>query len=283
MKRYVLLILAVIFSLSMMSCSKVPAGNVGIKFYLLGKDKGVDYDVLTPGRYWIGINEELYLFPTFTQNYVWTQNKTEGSENDESITFQTKEGLTVNADVGITYHINPSFVPKIFQMYKRGINEITDVFLRNMVRDAFVQAASNNEIEYLYGIGKTELLKDVERIVKSQVDSIGIVIDKIYLIGNMRLPKTVVEALNRKIEAKQRAQQRENELREAEAQAAKKVAEAEGKAKSILVEAKAQAEANRILAKSLTKELVQYKSIEKWSGKLPTYTGGGAIPFINIK
>ncbi len=63
-------------------CSKVPAGNVGIKVYLLGKSKGVDTEELPVGRYWIGINEELYKFPTFTQNYVWTKNINEGSIND---------------------------------------------------------------------------------------------------------------------------------------------------------------------------------------------------------
>ena len=52
MKRTFLSIFSVVILMTMItSCSKVPAGNVGIKFYLLGKDKGVDYDVLTPGRY----------------------------------------------------------------------------------------------------------------------------------------------------------------------------------------------------------------------------------------
>lgn len=51
-------------------CSKVPAGEVGVKVYLLGTDKGVDHEVLGPGRYWIGINQDLYLFPIFTQNYT---------------------------------------------------------------------------------------------------------------------------------------------------------------------------------------------------------------------
>jgi len=31
------------------------------------------------------------------------------------------------------------------------------------------------------------------------------------------------------------------------------------------------------------KEYVNLKAIEKWDGKLPTYTGGGPIPFLEIK
>ena len=118
-------------------CSKVPAGNVGVKVYLLGGEKGVDSEVLRVGRYWIGINEDLFLFPTFTQNYVWTKDATEGSPTDESITFQTQEGLGVNADIGISYHIDTDKVSLIFQKYRKGVDEITDIYLRNMVRDAF--------------------------------------------------------------------------------------------------------------------------------------------------
>lgn len=279
MKKLLLLLIA---CLAIVNCSKVPAGNVGIKFYLLGGSKGVDHEALSPGRYWIGWNEELYLFPTFTQNYVWTKNSNESSPNNESITFQTKEGLEVNADVGITYHLKPSKVPEIFQKYKKGIEEITNIFLRNMVRDAFVSAASTKEVESVYGKGKSDLLTEVQNSVKKQVGPIGIEIDKIYLVGSMRLPPTVIAALNNKITATQRAQQRENELREAEAEAKKRIAQAEGEAKSKLTIAEAEAKANQVLAASITTTLVNYKSIEKWNGALPQVSGG-ATPFINLK
>ena len=170
MKKMFLLAIFMIGLLSVTSCSKVPAGNVGIKFYLLGNSKGVDTEELSPGRYYVGVNEELFLFPTFTQNYVWTSDITEGSENDESFNFQDKDGLELNADIGITYHIDPTKVSIIFQKYKRGINEITDVFLRNMVRDALVSASSQQNVEYIYGVGKTALVEAIaQRIVDKKV------------------------------------------------------------------------------------------------------------------
>ena len=52
-------------------CSKVEAGYVGVKVYLLGGSKGVDSEVVGVGRYWVGWNEELYKFPTFQQTVVW--------------------------------------------------------------------------------------------------------------------------------------------------------------------------------------------------------------------
>lgn len=282
MKKVSIIFALMCFVFGMTACSKVPAGNVGVKVYLLGKSKGVDTEELPVGRYWIGWNEELYLFPIFTQNYVWTADSTEGSPNDESITFQTAEGLSVGADVGISYHIDPTKATSIFEKYRKGVEEITDVFLRNMVRDAFVKAASTKPVEYVYGAGKSELITSVEEMVKNQVESTGIIIERIYLIGNMRLPNTVVEALNAKIKATQQAQQRENEVREAEAEAKKKVAEAQGFAESTLLKAEAQAKANKVLAASLTPELVRYESIKRWDGVLPKFTGSGPVPFIQV-
>jgi regulator of protease activity HflC (stomatin/prohibitin superfamily) len=57
---------------------------------------------------------------------VWTAGNDEGSETNESINIQTKEGLTVNADVGIQFRIDPTQANELFQMYRKGIDEITD-------------------------------------------------------------------------------------------------------------------------------------------------------------
>ena len=268
--------------ISLAACSTVPAGNVGVKVYLLGGDKGVDSEVLGVGRYYIGWNEQLYIFPTFMQNYVWTKGVTEGSPNDESISFQTMDGMTANADVGISYQLEPDKISKVFQTYRRGVDEITDTFLRNMVRDSLVKEASSKPIEYVSGAGKAELMSAVQKDVQDQVADIGIKIDKIYWIGEIRLPDTVIASINAKNAATQMAQQRQNEVAQATAEAQKKVAEAKGDAESVLLRAQAQAAANKELAASITPELVQYKALEKWDGTLPKMTGSGAIPFVNV-
>ena len=264
------------------ACSYVPAGNVGIKVNLLGGEKGVESEVLGVGRYWIGWNEELYVFPTFMQNYVWTAGVDEGSPNDESISFQTADGMTANADIGISYSIDPEKVSIIFQTYRRGVEEITDTFLRNMVRDALVKQSSNKPIEYVYGAGKSELLASVQKDVADQVAPLGINIGKIYWIGEIRLPPTVIDSINAKNAATQMAQQRQNEVAQAKAEADKKIEDARGEAESILRVAEAQAKANKLLAESLTTEFVQYQAITKWDGQLPKMTGSSAVPFIDV-
>jgi regulator of protease activity HflC (stomatin/prohibitin superfamily) len=218
------------------------------------------------------------------QNYCWTagNNSECGSASDESFSFQTVDGMVASADVGISYNIDPTRASDIFKTYRRGIEEITDTFLRNMVRDALVKNASTKAIDYVYGAGKAELIESVLSDVQKQVGSQGINVTKIYWIGEIRLPPQVIERINEKNAAIQQAETRRNEVQSAKAEADKTIETARGRAQSVKIEAEAQAEANRILSLSITSELVKYKAIEKWNGELPRVSGSGAVPFINI-
>lgn len=286
-------IATVLLCLAMAACSKVPAGNVGVKVFLLGGDKGVDTQELGPGRYWIGVNEELYLFPTFSQNYTWTAEPIDEDGNgsisdneklDESISFQTVEGMVVNADVGISYTVDPTKVSVLFTKFRKGIDEITDGYIRNMVRDALVSAAGGRPIETVYGAEKAALMVEVEKRVREQVEPFGIRVERLYWAGQMRLPQTVIDAINAKIQATQFAAQRANEVAAAKAEADKAIEAARGEAESTLLRANAEAQAIKVKGDALAENprLIELSAIEKWDGTMPTFVGGGAMPFVQV-
>lgn len=277
-------ILAAALVLSIAACSKVPAGNVGVKAYLLGSSKGVDTEELGPGRYYIGWNEELYLFPTFTQNYTWAKDCQDGDCTNEELGFQTVEGLAVTADVGISYHISPDKAAAIFQKYRKGVDEITDIYLRNMVRDSLVKNASSMPVETVYGAGKTRLIAQVQADVAQQTKDIGIVIEKIYWVGELRLPQTVVQSINAKIQMTQQAQQARNQVEKAKADADIKIATATGAAESLRIISEAQGNAIREKGRAISEnpQVIQLTYAERWNGILPRVTGG-AVPFLNVE
>ena len=283
-----LLVLMAVFAIAITACTPVPAGNVGLLVDTLGSDKG-SIKVLPIGRYWVGMYEELYIFPTFKQTVTWQTEgtNTKGESVNESISFQADGGMKINADFGVTFTVAPDKVEHLFLTYRRGINEIADTYLRNYVRDALVTTASSMPVEALYGSGKAKLIDDVTEMVRSKVSAEGILIEDIYVIGDMRLPAAVIEAINSKSTATQAAMRAENELRTSEAEAKKNVAAARGRAEALLVEAEAQAKANQLMSQSLTPQLVELEQIkretevqkqwiEKWNGTTPqTVTGEG--------
>lgn len=252
----------------------VSPGYVGVVVDMLGDNKGVEAKELHVALHWIAPWKHVYQFPIFEQN-----DTSEGDRN--GFNFQTSEGMAVSADIGITYHLRSESIPVIFQRYRRGMDEITHVFIRNYIRDAINKSASRTRIEDLYS-GKESFFEDVEKHVKADLAPIGIELSRIYLIGRFHFPTTVISALNAKIEAMQRAQQRENELREAEAEAKKQVAKAEGQAKCAILKADSEARANAALSQSITAELIHWQAVQKWDGHMPHVTSG-AMPFIEVK
>lgn len=267
-----LISLGVLISLS--ACSKVPAGHKGVIVNLYGSDKGVSEETVGVGRYYLGWNKEMYLFPTFLQNYTW--------KGDEAIVMQTSEGLSITAEVGVTYEIKPENVSKVFQKYRSGIDEITHTFLHNMVRDAMNHVSSSMTVEEIYGLKKDYFINKVNEIVKYESLESGINVDKIYLIGSFNLPDSVVSSINAKIQATQNAIKVENEVATSKAEAQKTIVAAEAEAKRILIDAEAHAKANKLLSESLTENFIRYQTLLKWNGELPKITGN-TIPMVNIK
>jgi regulator of protease activity HflC (stomatin/prohibitin superfamily) len=252
----------------------ITPGYVGVVVNMFGSDKGVEEDELQVGAHLIAPWKVVYQFPVFEQNHLW--------DGYKQFTFQTSEGLVVEAEVGITYHLQPDKIHILFTKYRKGMDEITDVFIRNFTRDAINKCASKLKIEDLYGTAKEKFMDDVQSLVRNDLHNLGIVIERIYLVGNLHFPQSVVKALNAKIEAVQRAQQRENELRESEAEAKKQMAKAYGEAESALIKARAQSEANQIISQSLTTELIYWQAVQKWNGQLPTALGNPnmMLPFM---
>lgn len=252
----------------------IPPGYVGVVVNMFGSEKGVEENELQVGAHIVAPWKFVYKFPVFEQNHLW--------DGSKKFTFQTSEGLVVEAEVGITYHMKHDKIHVLFAKYRRGMDEITDVFIRNFTRDAINKFASKLKIEDLYGTAKEKFFDDVQTAVRTDLQDLGIVIERIYLVGNLHFPDSVVKALNAKIEAVQRAQQRENELRESEAEAKKQMAKAHGEAESALIRARAQAQANQIISNSLTSELIHWQAVQKWDGNLPQVLGNHSmmLPFM---
>lgn len=258
-----------------MSIETIQAGYVGVRVNLYA-DKGVNNEVVGTGRYFVGINEKLYAFPTFNQLRSY----------DEQFSFQTSDAMDVFANVGVEYNIDPAKAALIFETYRKGIEEITNINLRQYISDALIKHASTMDINALTQGGKTTLLESVTKELRSKLDPVGIRIIKLSWTGDLNYPQQVKDSINAKIEATQRALLRENEVAQSKAEAEKLRVAAQGEADARLTRARAEAEAIAIKAKALrdNPDVLKLNAIEKWDGKLPVYSAGVApTPFLPIK
>lgn len=265
------------------ACTRVEPGYVGIKVNMYGSQKGVEDFPLQTGRVWLNpFTEEIYKFPTFQQTVVWTSNNTEGSPNDDSITFNSVEGAVINTDIAISYLVIGEKVPQIFVEFRKDADYISDVYIRSQVRDAFSRVASTMKTIEIFGEKKQELLKSVKEDLNTNLEPRGFKFDMISLVGEMRADQTVQKSINAVIEATQKAIEAENKIRQSDAEAKQAVAVAEGKANAITKMAEAQAEANRKIAESVTLPVILWNAIEKWDGVSPQVLGGNPSTLMQL-
>lgn len=287
-KRVIFAGLIALGAVGLTGCERatVPAGYVGVKVDLYGDEKGVQQQEVGVGKYWLTWNEEIYQFPTFNQlnNY------------EQPFNFQTKDSMTVTAKIGVEYYVDRSKVTKIFQTYRKGVQEITDVNIRQNISDALIKEAGTMDIGTLAGDGKSQLLDRVTKTLKGKLDPIGIVIVKLSYTDDLGYPPQVTASINAKIEATQKALLRENEIQQTKAEAQKQIEAARGEAESARLKAQGEADAKVALAKgeaesiqlrgdSLRKnpEIMQLEAINKWDGVTPVYmTSGAQTPFVTL-
>jgi regulator of protease activity HflC (stomatin/prohibitin superfamily) len=274
---------------------RIDAGHVGIKVKLAGSARGVqDIPVVTGWVMYNPLTEQIVSFPISVQNVVWTASANEGRSVDESITFSSQEGVNVNSDIGLSFHIDSAKAPHLYLRFRQpDVLVLADGYVRNAVREAFNDIASRMAVQEIYGAGKGKLVADVSARLRDVLGNDGFIIDQLTINGALRLPDNVAQAINRAMEATQNAIQAENRVRQVRAEAEQNVAQAhggaeaarqraEGEADAVLIRARADAKSNEIIRLSTTGTVLQYRAIERWDGKLPMMQSGDKLPLLTF-
>lgn len=278
--RSAIAILAVAVSmLAGSGCTRIGPGHVGIEVDLAGSQRGVqDFTLKTGWVFYNPASTDVKEYPTYVQTAVWTKSPHEGKPVNEEITFTTGDQMKVDADISLAYHLVAEKVPAFYVKFRSDdLDQFTHGFLRNLAREKFDNIAGKYKIEDIMG-DNAQFLADTRKVLQESLDPQGVILDQFGFIGAPRPPPSVVDAINEKVKAVQQAIMVENQLRSSKAEAQKRIAAAEGEARS-----------NQVLTSSLSPTLLEWRRLElqgqaisKWNGNLPTYSGGGAIPFLQI-
>ena len=276
--------------------TRIDASHVGIKVNLAGSSRGVqDMPIVSGWVLFDPLTEQIVAFPTSVQNLVWTKSPDEGRPIDESITFSSQEGVNVNADIGLSFHIDPVKAPHLYLRFRQNdLLQLADGYVRNSVREAFNDEASRMPVQEIYGAGKGRLVSGVMKELASVLGKDGFLIDQLTINGALRLPENVATAINRAMEATQSAIQAENRVRQVKAEAEQAVAEAHGAAEAarerasgeadaVLIRARSEARANQIIRLSTSSSVLQYRAIGRWDGRLPMVQGGDKTPLLTFE
>jgi regulator of protease activity HflC (stomatin/prohibitin superfamily) len=267
-------------------------GYVGIVFDKISHQ--VTTGALEPG--WAFINpftQAIQEYPVTIQTYSMVQKGSEGQvEGDDSIKVQSNEGQQVNLDVVIQYQVIRQEAGQLYQDWGGAdISTVEDRVVRQYTRSQVPVVAARYGWEEITSSKRGQIVGEITEALQDEFTRRHLQMVS-FGIREVHLPQSLQQALDTKIQAQQAAEQQKYQLEQAKVRAEQDVteaqgranalkAQAEGEAQATLVRARAQAEANQVIAKSLTSELIRYRQIDRWDGKLPVFSGGGATPLID--
>jgi regulator of protease activity HflC (stomatin/prohibitin superfamily) len=227
-----LLIAAFVVVILLFNCvTRVGTGRVGV-LTLFGR---VDPQVLTEGIHLIN--------PLKTNNEMSIQTQT----IKESASVPSSEGLVMNLDTSLIYHVNPDKAAEVFQ--KIGSNYeavVVEPTLRAAIREATASHTAN-----ALSTGEREMVaKQISEQLTAQLNLRGLLVESV-LLRDIQLPQT----LKASIEAKQQAEQ---EALAMNFRLQKEKQEAERKR----IEAAGIRDFQQIVAQGISTQLLEWKGIE---------------------
>ncbi len=169
---WIIPVLIAVAAAMMSSFARVLPGNVGIRVNNIAG--GVSPNSLGVGWYFAPPGTHIYEYPVFTRTYTWTANSTEERQVDERFNFQDKNGLALSADVAVSYHVDPQRASILFQRYRTDMDLIIAGPLRNAIRNAIVERASQLGVEEIYGPHKSELITTALKQVQAFFAPVGL-------------------------------------------------------------------------------------------------------------
>lgn len=287
--RFSSILFTTLLGTSLSSCGILPGTNVttvepgyaGLKIQLYGGEKGIENAKVVTGRVWYnGYTEEVVVFPTFINTYPFTQAATEGSPTDESVVFSVG-GSPVSADVGVSFGFSTEALPgttktklhQFYETYRKTPEQFRANELRNGLRNCFGEVAENQKLTpAMLPMNQQKLVAGVRNCTEKRFPII--IVQDISLLNPLRLPPEIQKSIDEQFAAQQAAQTAESNRRKVEAEAASNVAKAKGEAQVTIEKARAEAESNRLLANSITPQLLELERlrvervrVEKWNGQ----------------
>ena len=202
-----------------------------------------------------------------------------GTSTDTStsaIFGETSDAIGIYVGMNCTAMIEEKDAAKFLYRYNNTpLETIIDTDIKKMVEDRFnLETAKYTSTEL--SSKKGEIMEAVKTYVVDYFADYGITITVLGMKEGISYENPAIQAaIDEKFASEQQLviQQNKNEAN---------IAKAEAEAQALILAAEAQAEANRILAESLTDEILAQMYYEKWDGKLPYLYGSDGDTLIQV-
>lgn len=220
--------------------------------------------------------EGLHVKRPFSQKVVRVDIKIQKMQVDASAA--SKDLQEIRAEVALNYHLDPSKVGELI----KGIGpDFRKIIIEPAIAEVTKQTTAKYTAEEMI-TAREKVRADVRAALGTRLLPYFIIVDD-FSFMNFDFSEQFNRAIEEKQTAAQNALKAERDLVRIKTEAEQLVATAKANAEAKVLNAQAEAESLRLQRQVLTPELIQLRAIEKWDGQLPTYSGSGAVPFLNLR
>ena len=266
-----LAVTVVVIGIMASCCTTIDSASVGIKFKKWSSNAALKGGVEGTCRGWVWYNpitESIFEYPTYIQRVTY-----------EPFTVNPKDAAIFSMTPTLAYQIDEAKAVDIFVKYRKPVRELEMGYINTCIFEAYRTCANNYTSDELMA-NRAKFENEVRARLDESMNREGFIVRE--FTTKIDPPASLTAAINAKNEAVQNALKAENKVKEAEAEAKIAIAKAKGEAEAQRIQGDGEAYYNRVVAASRNALLVQQYAIEKWDGKLPTYNGSNALPFINL-
>ena len=242
--------------LALLCLERVSVGNVGV-VYSAG---GVEDQTLAQGWHFISPFQSVKQFPISQQQLVLSNNPADYNateHQDWSIDAPANGGM-VKINMTVNYNFLPDRVVDVYKQFNGMSGEtIVESRVQNSIIAYVKEVTPQFSVMDIYSDKKSEVNQAISEYLADKLgDEYGINVISALVI-DVQLDDALQEKIKAKEQAKQDAEIAELEKQTAVAQAEVAKTKAQAEADVKVIEAQAEAEANRIIAESITPELIQ--------------------------
>lgn len=222
----------------------VDAGETGV-YSLFGK---VNDNELHSGFHLVNPLGKVNKLSVRTEEYTMSVVANEGNkQGDDSIDALTKEGLKLNLDITVLYHLQED---KASDVYRDIGLTYDEKVIRPEIRSSIREVISQYTAKEIYSDKREESNKKIFDILKNNLEPRGIVLETV-LLRNVALPENLAKSIQEKLQAEQEAQKYDFILDKEKKEKQRKVIEAEG-----------QRDSQKIINESLSPNYLYYLYIQ---------------------
>lgn len=216
------------------SYATINAGEVGVVW----TPNGIDKTVYKEGAWHIGVYDHVTVYNARSQG------------RDEQLEVLAANGLRIEIDASVRYHINPEEVIAID--HDLGIHYYS-ILLGPTIRSQARRVVGRYQPEEIYSTQRETIERLIREGVEKAIEGRHIVLEAV-LIRNVKLPEPIQRAINDKLEAEQQALKMKYVIDESKAESEKKMLEQRAEAERRKIDAQATADSEEIIAKSKARQ-----------------------------